>query len=407
MISERGTSMKIAALILSVFLALGTAAGIAEASPINAMILVNGGFYHGEPFLRDEDGQWYVPLAAVSALTGFDAPVLEDGYIDWAGFWMDSTCSDFIFRDDTLYAALYLLQDAGMKVKETTLYGTDVVAISSSEPLDDSWAASRYVAHALGAIDGYDYMNCREAFEENYRKNFSVFEVDISMTADGVPVLVHEWSQYKAAVQNGDSSVEVEIPPTLDQFRTQKLRGEYTALTFEDLVNLMVQYPDITVITDMKETDKDNVTKIFGAVIELAKSIDPSVLDRIVPQVYNNEMIDWINALYPWRSMVYTFYMLPNRTTKADAFLYGYSKGIRVFTMGKEAYDMFALSLAEALDCKVYLHTVNDWSKFNFEMDTLHTWGIYTDVLDPLSMEGVETWADETVSEAAENTDAE
>lgn len=43
---------------------------------------------------------------------------------------------------------------------------------------------SFYAAHAFGRIDGYDYTNCKEAFEQSYAVGYRIFEVDVELTTD-------------------------------------------------------------------------------------------------------------------------------------------------------------------------------------------------------------------------------
>ena len=359
--------------------------------------MVQGRIHEGAPFYQNEEGQWFVPLAEISAAAGLGAPVLEDGFIDWEGFWMDSTNPDFFMNGDTLYAASYLLEDAGLTVKTSCVEGVNVIAIGCSGGMDVSWAASPYVAHALGGIDGRRYTNSQEAFSESYRKNYTLYEADLTLSAEGVPLLIHDLAQYEVHVQNGDETVQVDLPPTVEQFTSRKILGQYTGLTFEDLARLMVQFPSVTIITDTGGTDEQSVKEMFRAILDVAQAVDPAILDRIIPQVYNNDMIGWLNELYPWRSMVYTFYQLPQGMTQEEAFFYGYSQGLRAFAVEQGGVEPRLMALAEAMDCKAYVYTLNDWGMLVYELQTMHASGIYTDFLDPLSMEGVEEWTDETV----------
>ena len=55
--------------------------------------------------------------------------------------------------------------------------------------------SSRYMAHALGGIDGENYTNSKEALESSYNKGIRLFEVDINLTADDKLVCVHGWNK--------------------------------------------------------------------------------------------------------------------------------------------------------------------------------------------------------------------
>ena len=49
-----------------------------------------------------------------------------------------------------------------------------------------SWKDYRTVAHALGGMDGKDYLNSREGFLFMYEQGVRLFELDLSRTSDGV-----------------------------------------------------------------------------------------------------------------------------------------------------------------------------------------------------------------------------
>lgn len=50
----------------------------------------------------------------------------------------------------------------------------------------------RFIAHALGGIDGKKYTNSLEALNEGYDNGIKLFEVDLSMTSDNVMVARHD-----------------------------------------------------------------------------------------------------------------------------------------------------------------------------------------------------------------------
>ena len=193
-----------AALMLSLlFLCLLFSASAQDAAhtavPRNGLIFVNGRAHAGTPFLQDENGSWYFPLEEISAALGLEAPQYEDGFIDWCGFWMDSQSGDFVSHDGRLYAVVDLLKDAGVHVTESESFGQDILVLDSFPRLDYSWAENTHlIAHAMGAIDGYDYTNSLEAFQFNYAKGFTVFEVDLSLSAEGIPLAVRDWSQFNS-----------------------------------------------------------------------------------------------------------------------------------------------------------------------------------------------------------------
>lgn len=334
-------------------------------------------------------------MEEISALLGLEAPQYEDGFIDWCGFWMDSQSGDFVSHDGRLYAVVDLLKDAGVHVTESESFGQDILVLDTFPRLDYSWAENTHlIAHAMGAIDGYDYTNSLEAFQSNYAKGFTVFEADLQMSRDGMPVGVHSWSQFNSMTADPNTLPLSTGSLPLSEFRERRIYGQYTPLTFDDIAHLMVEHPDIYIVTDTKDELDPKVTSMFTALRDTALSIDPSILDRIIPQIYNSEMLDLIMAVYPWKSVIFTMYLLPYQMTYSEAALWGYQHGILAYTSPQSQQDFLYFAIINAIGGKAFTHTVNDWEAFrNNRQHGIH--GIYTDSLNPLMMEGVEDWKDE------------
>lgn len=58
-----------------------------------------------------------------------------------------------------------------------------------------SWTDHRTIAHALGGLDGKEYLNSRESFLSMYNQGVRLFELDLSRTSDGVWVCRHNWNE--------------------------------------------------------------------------------------------------------------------------------------------------------------------------------------------------------------------
>lgn len=58
-----------------------------------------------------------------------------------------------------------------------------------------SWTDHRTIAHALGGLDGKEYLNSREGFLAMYNQGVRLFELDLSRTSDGVWVCRHNWNE--------------------------------------------------------------------------------------------------------------------------------------------------------------------------------------------------------------------
>lgn len=238
------------------------------------------------------------------------------------------------------------------------------------QPFNYDWTQYPYVAHALGGIEGNAYTNSLEAFTENYRAGQRVFEADLRLTKDEKLVVVHDLPEN----ENGE-------PMDEEEFRGYKIQEKYTSLTFTDLAELMKEYPDMYLVTDTKETDKNQVIKQFTYIAETGNQTDPEILKRIIPQIYNMEMLDTVMSIYNWNSMIYTLHELQD-FSESEVVDFAYQRGIGVITAASDkAQNLFFHELYDR-DIKVYMHTYNTPEE-EAEIRQKGVWGVYTDFLTP------------------------
>lgn len=105
--------------------------------------------------------------------------------------------------------------------------------------------SNRYIAHAGGQIDGFNYTNSLEALNLSYSKGFKKFELDIISTSDGHFVAAHDWKKWQKI-----SDFEGEIPPTRKEFLNQKIYGKYTPMDINSINKWFKSHPDAVLITD-------------------------------------------------------------------------------------------------------------------------------------------------------------
>ena len=103
----------------------------------------------------------------------------------------------------------------------------------------------RYIAHAGGEIKGVKSTNSKHALDENYKKGFRNFELDIIETSDGKLVAAHDWNMWARFTDYTGS-----LPPTHAQFMKQKIYGDYTTLDMDGINTWFKNHPDATLITD-------------------------------------------------------------------------------------------------------------------------------------------------------------
>ena len=296
----------------------------------------------------------------------------------------------FMLKEGTVYISTKFMTE---ELKCRILEGTDAenrIFISRNSfresKFDYSWAEkdeNSYIAHALGGIDGLDYSNSLEAFEESYRKGFKVFEADLEYTSDGELVLIHNWERALLRRLFGMDLPDdnVETPLSLSEFKSQKIYGKYTPLSFKELLRLMKENPDVYLVIDGKYNEEEEVRKEYRDIVEYAESIDPLLLNRMIPQIYNKGMYDWIMDTYDWKSMIFSWYMYGSAGLEPEPlFDFCEERGIKICAM-KDALEN-ALLDREAFrrDLMIFVYTVNS------EEDRKRLFGngvkgIYTDFL--------------------------
>lgn len=270
--------------------------------------------------------------------------------------------------------------------------GSETEAVSEKEPPEDALSAedilssARIIAHGMGAIGQIATpLNCLEGFLAQYWAGVRVFEADLRLTRDGQVVLRHDW--WNADWQEGISWVSI---PTREKFRSEPILGKYTPLSFQDLLLLMEQYPDICVITDSKFTDSDVFTIQFEAMLADARELGLSYLfDRIVIQIYSSNMHRALDNLYPFPHYIYTLYNEGFGKTE-DAFrekaAFCRQQGIGGLTMPENWWDPAYAAVAREYGVRVYVHTVNDLAAAK-QFLAGGVDGVYTDYLTPADLE--------------------
>jgi len=104
---------------------------------------------------------------------------------------------------------------------------------------------NRYIAHAGGEINGIKSTNTRDALDQNYKKGFRLFELDIIETSDGKLVAAHDWKMWGRFTDY--SGV---LPPSHEEFMKHKIYGDYTTLDLKGINAWFSAHPDATLVTD-------------------------------------------------------------------------------------------------------------------------------------------------------------
>lgn len=277
-----------------------------------------------------------------------------------------------------------------MKGKRIAAFAlTLVLGASAAQPaLAADWQSKNpLIAHALGEADGKIETNSKEAFLTSWQNGFRAVEADFTYTSDGTLVVRHDFEK------NG-SYYRLEIKPSgslvmdTKTFTSTPAVYEQTPMTAVDLLYLMQEYPDMYLITDTKTTDKAQVQRQFRDLVNIANNIgSPEILSRIIPQLYNKEMLSWIKEIYPFENWIFTLYLYANPNYD-DIANFCAANGIDTVTLHIDRAKKENISKLKAKGLKVYAHTVNRYRIFE---DALAAGvdGIYTDRIKPYELSWV------------------
>ena len=263
---------------------------------------------------------------------------------------------------------------------------TAAVALSAVQPvLAADWqSGNRLIAHAFGEVDNKIETNSKEAFINAWENGFRVVEGDFTYTSDGVLVLRHDF-------EKDGSYARLDIPTNSDKvmdsqtFMNSPIIFEQTPLRAVDLLYLMAEYPDMYLVTDTKDTDKATVQKQFRDLVGIAKNIGhPEVLNRIIPQLYNKGMIDWIREIHPFENWIFTLYLY-NNPDYDDIANYCTTKGIQTVTLHIDRATAANVGKLKAKGLKVYAHTTNRYLTMK-NLLAVGVDGIYTDRIKPYEL---------------------
>ncbi len=293
----------------------------------------------------------------------------------------------FMMRERSVFVSTLFLEKA-LNLRLRTVGDDNRVFILPSPDengdTDYSWLENnRYIAHALGGIEGKSYTNSLEAFEENYKKGLRLFEVDLEYTSDGELVLIHDWERERLKELFGMPvpADNVETPLSLKEFKSQTIYGKYTPLTYQELIGIMKDHPDMYLVLDGKYSDEERVLKEYGDIVSIAEKTDPEILKRVIPQIYNESMYDWVMQTYNWKSIILTWYLFSASTVEPEhLFEFCTEKGIQVCAMKDSLENALLDKEAMKRDIKILVYTVNEES----DRDRLFNNGvsaIYTDFL--------------------------
>lgn len=194
-----------------------------------------------------------------------------------------------------------------IEAKENEILEKQIDGEQKKYDFDYSWAEDtpQLIAHGMGGYkDTYYQTNSYEAFLSSYNEGYRIFEVDFELTEDdNYLVATHDKNSFKMHNEISENALF-----TKQMFDSTRYFGECTTLDYKQVINLLNEYPDVYFVTDTKYCDKETVQLEFSQIVWYAYTVNPEVLDRLIPQIYNEEMLEWIMNIHGFKSVIFTLY---------------------------------------------------------------------------------------------------
>lgn len=232
---------------------------------------------------------------------------------------------------------------------------------------------NRYIAHAGGEVNGIKSTNTKDALDQNYKKGFRLFELDIIETSDGKLVAAHDWKMWARFTDYSGA-----LPPSHAEFMKHKIYGDYTTLDLKGINAWFAAHPDATLITD----------KLNDPITFADKFVDK---DRLIMELFSQMAVEEASrhGIQPMISQT------PLMKIKGDKINYLTVNNVKYVALSRRIIaneTKLMLQLKEA-DIKVYVYNVNfdpgKDEKYVQENEIGLVYGMYADkwVFDPVKKE--------------------
>ena len=265
------------------------------------------------------------------------------------------------------------------------------------------------VAHAGGnTAQGKKYTNTIDAFIQSYNQGFRTFEFDFVRLADGTVLAAHDGteSRYGLAPNEFHSA-------TLQDVQGLTYNDQYRVMFAQDIINLLREYPDITIIADAKWDLAETYQVFFDAA-----GGDLSILNRLIPHVGTQEELDAMRAINPEVDPILALYRtqyLPTSAMTDDEVIdFVTRNNISAVMMRAGLYDpkltmpennareqRFSPEFVErlrALGVTCYVHTVDDLDEVRrFLEENIY---VYTNAATPTQILELESTGTTTARQA-------
>ena len=234
----------------------------------------------------------------------------------------------------------------------------------------------RVIAHAGGAVRGYNTTNSLEAVQQAVSAGHTLIELDMLITADEKIVMVHDFGSSWTVEHLG---VKFKERPTEEEYLANRIHGYFTPMSFDMLTEILDEHPDVRIVTDCKENSVE--------LLSLIARRYPAYKGNIVPQIYDYYQYEQVKRL-GYKDIIFTLYTM------------GYMDYDRLLSFVRDN-DIFAVTVGVGYlyedaayrlakdGVRVYMHPLNDFDEANALMER-GIYGVYSSTLAPDEFEGAE-----------------
>ena len=223
------------------------------------------------------------------------------------------------------------------------------------------------IAHGAGEIENLRSTNTREALDQNYKKGYRYFEIDLCWTTDRHLVLIHDWKKtFKTLFMNAESQ------PTLEIFESMRMAHNLTQMSLLSLYRWLSKHHDAHIITDVKNHNLE--------ALSLISKTAGNLKDRFIPQIYDPSELKPVEKMR-FKDVILTLY----RTALTDTELFEFVNRNKIFAITIPVRKAFSFGRIGELGQKgisIYVHTVNRIDVFEY-LRKKGVYGVYTDTILP------------------------
>lgn len=220
--------------------------------------------------------------------------------------------------------------------------------LKTDKMFDYSWMKDGLrIAHAFGEYKGLIMTHSKEAFLQNYKRGVRVFEADIILNSDCIPIVAH------------------------DRKTLQRIQNEcfLETLTLVELVMLAEKYDDAYFIISVKSRNYyyDNEVKCIFSVLRAAVKTD-SCWKRFIPQAYSIPYYNMMLKDFNFESIIYS--PRDNSLTAFELINFLDKNGIKAVLLLELYRNMELISALNNAGIEIIAATINEeseWEKLRKE----------------------------------------